>query len=197
MGKPMKLAINIFLCHLFFRVKYENLEELQKLDRCVVCPNHTSIYDPFWIYEKADNMYIMAKAELFKNKLMAKIYKRYNVFPVDRTKVDVKSTLIAKKIFEDNKGRVQFLIFPEGKVITDETEIGKVRNGGVYIAATAGVPILPVHISRNVRLFKKITVTFGKPIYLDKDILSDKERIKEKSKELIKEIYKMEGKEII
>ena len=67
----------------------------------------------------------------------------------------------------------------------------------MYIAASAGVPILPVHISRNVRLFRRVTVTFGKPINIDKSVLEDKEKIREKSKEIIRQIYKMEGKEII
>lgn len=196
MGKPMKVAVNIILCHLLYRVQYENVEQIKKLNRCVICPNHTSIIDPFWIYEKADNLYIMAKAELFKNKLLGAILKHYNVFPVDRGKVDVKSTLMATNIFEKNSGNVQFLIFPEGKVIQNEEEIGRVKNGAVFVAATAGVPILPVHISRNIKKFHKVTIKFGEPIEINKEVLESKEKLQAQSKEIIKSIYKMERREV-
>ena len=201
MGKPMKVIINIIFCHILFRVKYQNLNELENLNRCVICPNHTSVYDPFFIYPKTKNLYIMAKSDIFKNKILKKIFYHYNIFPVDRNKVDVKSTLTATNIFKENEGNVQFLIFTEGKVIKNDEEIGKVRNGAVFIAATAGVPALPVYISRNVGFFRKIIVTFGKPMEINKDILENKEKIKEKSRELLHNIYKLkeeqnEGKNI-
>ena len=66
--------LNFLFSHLLFRVKYVNLENVKKIDKGVVCPNHSCIFDPFWVYFKVENMWIMAKAELFKNKLMAKIY---------------------------------------------------------------------------------------------------------------------------
>ena len=86
-------------------------------------------------------------------------------------------------------------------MIKNDEEIGKVRNGAVFIAATAGVPALPVYISRNVGFFRKIIVTFGKPMEISKDILENKEKIKEKSRELLSNIYKLkeeqnEGKNI-
>lgn len=65
MGKPIKMAINVIICHLLFRVQYQNLTELENLNRCVICPNHTSIFDPFFIYPKTDNLHIMAKSEIF------------------------------------------------------------------------------------------------------------------------------------
>ena len=37
MGKPMKMAINVIICHLLFRVKYQNLTELENLKRGVIC----------------------------------------------------------------------------------------------------------------------------------------------------------------
>lgn len=191
MGRFMQLAVNVICCHLLYRVSYTKPEQIKNTKRCVICPNHTSIMDPFFIYPKTNNLFIMAKSELFENKLLAKIFKHYNVFPVDRKKVDVKSTLTAVNIFENNSEAAQFLIFPEGKVIKKNEEIGKIRNGAIFVAAKAEVPIIPVYISRNVHLFKKVNVTFGEPIRVDKSILNDKEKIKEKSKELLNTIYEL------
>lgn len=192
MGNFMKTAINVVVCHLLYRVEYKNVEEIKKLKRCVICPNHTSRVDPFFIYPKTENLYIMAKSELFRNKILAKLFKKYNVFPVDRKKVDVKSTFIAINIFKENTGNAQFLIFPEGKVIKKGEDIGKVRNGAVFVAATSDVPIIPVYITRNVHLFRKIIVTFGRPMYINKKTLENKEDIKEQSKNLLEKIYKLE-----
>jgi 1-acyl-sn-glycerol-3-phosphate acyltransferase len=196
---PTRIWVKILLCHFIYRVRYENKEKLQNVPRCVVCPNHTTIYDPFFIYnaQKWDNnIYIMAKSELFKSKIMQKIWKHYHVFPVDRNRIDVKSTLKAASVFEENKGNAQLLIFPEGKVITDPKEIGRVRNGAVYTAVNAGVPIVPVHICRKHHLFGKIKVTFGDKIDIDPKAKNDKELIIKESKRVLREIYKMEGLEI-
>lgn len=192
MGKPMQFAVSLIFCHLLYRIKYINAEQIKNLERCVICPNHTSTMDPFFIYPKTKNLYIMAKAELFEKKWLSKLFNHYNVFPVDRRKVDVKSTLVAVNIFKENTGPAQFLIFPEGKVIKENEEIGRVRNGAVFIAATSEVPIIPVHISQNVRLFRKINVTFGNPITINKEVLESKEKIKEESKKLLNIIYELD-----
>ena len=28
-------------CHIFFKVEYENLEILEKYEKCLICPNHS------------------------------------------------------------------------------------------------------------------------------------------------------------
>ena len=69
------LIRNIILitsCHILFHVKYENLEILDKYNKCLICPNHSRIFDPAFLYPKVENMYSVAKSELFKNKLIAK-----------------------------------------------------------------------------------------------------------------------------
>ena len=44
---PTRIWVKLLLCHFIYRVRYENKEKLQNVPRCVVCPNHTTIYDPF------------------------------------------------------------------------------------------------------------------------------------------------------
>ena len=192
----MRAFIRMHFCKIFYRVKYVNIEKLQSVKRCVICPNHTTNNDAFWIYNKTSKMFIMAKSDLFKNKFINKLWKRYRVFPVDRGKVDVKSTLQAANVFKENEGEVQLLMFPEGKVIKDVSEIGVVKNGAVYTAANAGVPIVPVHITRRPPLFGKVVITIGDKMDIDKSVLESKDKIREKSKELLRTIYAMEGLEV-
>lgn len=187
----MKKFINFFCCHFLYKVDYTGLENLEGIHQCLICPNHSSIFDPFFIYPVSNNLYIMAKAELFKHKLLAKFLKHYHVFPVDRTRKDPKSLFYSLDLFKTDEPR-QLLIFPEGGVLKTEEEIGKrIRNGATFVSAQVGVPIIPVYITRRPKFFSKVEVVFGKPFEVEKDILKDKQKLKNKSKELIDSIYQL------
>ena len=62
----MKKFVKNFFCRFLFKVSYSGLENLQKYDQYLICPNHSCIFDPFFIYPVSRNLYIMAKAEIFK-----------------------------------------------------------------------------------------------------------------------------------
>lgn len=178
-------------CHLLFRVKYENVEILKKFDKCLICPNHSRVFDPIFIFPKVDNMYGMAKSELFKNRLLKHFLEYHNVFPVDREKADASSLKKAIRLLKKND-KIKLLIFPEGRVLKDKKERGEIKDGAVYIGAMANVPIIPVYITARPRFFSKVTVKFGEPLYTNKEELKDKEKIKARSQELITKIYNME-----
>lgn len=187
----MKKFIKFLFCKILFRVHYYNTENLQKYDKLLICPNHSSIFDPFFIYPLSQNLSIMAKSEIFKNKLVAKILKRYNVFPVDRKKVDIKSLLHSLSIFNNNNP-CELLIFPEGGIIKNTEDIGKrVHNGATFISAKLNIPIVPVFITRRPNFFSKVKIIFGKPYFLDKNLLKDKSKLKEKTHDLINNIYSL------
>ena len=119
--------------------------------------------------------------------------KHYNVFPVDRTKVDSKSLFQALSIFENNEPN-QLLIFPEGKVVKDENEIGKkARNGATFIAAKVNIPIIPAYITRRPSFFSKVNVTFGEPIFIPQEVLNDKNILRDYSRKLVDKIYSLKG----
>lgn len=191
MHSIIRKIIIFVVCKILFRVEYQNEENLEKYDKCLICPNHSRIYDPVFIYPKIENIYGMAKSELFKHKLVENFLKYHNIFPVDREKTDTKSLRKALKLLKDNEN-IRFLIFPEGKVLKDKKQRGVVKNGAVYIAAMAKVPIIPIYITARPKYFSKVVVKFGKPIFYDKLQLKDKSKIEEASKQLLKEIYTME-----
>lgn len=185
----MKSFIKFFCCKFLFSVHYDGLENLPSNQNCLICPNHSSIFDPFFIYPVSHNLHIMAKSELFKHKLLAKLLNHYNVFPINRNKRDPGSLFHSLDIFNDSNG-TQLLIFPEGGVLKTEEEIGKrIRNGAVYIASKMNIPIIPVYITRRPKFFSKVTVHFGKSICYDSSISSDKILVKNHSKQLIDTIY--------
>lgn len=187
----IRKVIIFIVCKILFRVEYKDEEILEKYDKCLICPNHSRIYDPIFIYPKISNMYGMAKSELFKHKLLANFLEFHNIFPVDRENTDAKSLRKALKLLKSND-KIKLLIFPEGKVLKNKEERGIVKNGAVYIGAMANVPIIPIYITARPKYFSKVVVKFGKPIFYNKLQLKDKNKIMEASKQLLNEIYNLE-----
>ena len=86
----IRFFINIIFCKIFYRVKFYGKENVRNLDKCLICPNHSNTVEPAWIYSNNKHLCIMAKAELFENKFLAKLYKHFGVFPIRRGEKDVK-----------------------------------------------------------------------------------------------------------
>ena len=189
----MKNFIKFLFCKLLFRVKYYNLENLKKYDRFLICPNHSTIFDPFFIYAIVDNLFIMAKSEIFRNKFFSKILKYYNVFPVNREKVDVNSLLKSISVLKQNNN-CKLLIFPEGGVIKNKNDIGKkYHNGPTFISSKLNIPIVPVFITRRPNFFSKVDVVFGTPYFVNKNS-KNKTELKQESKNLINKIHNLKDK---
>ena len=58
------------------------------------------------------------------------------------------------------KGNEKLLIFPEG---TRHAEIGEGKTGAAMLAIRTGVPILPVYITPERKLFQRTKVYIGEP----------------------------------
>ena len=86
----MKSVVNLIFCKILYKVEYINFEKIENIKRCIICPNHSNVFDPTFIYAKFDNLFIMAKSELFKNKFLKWLFTKYNIFPTNREKVDFK-----------------------------------------------------------------------------------------------------------
>lgn len=193
MLKFIKFIINIVICHFLYRVRYINKEVEESLDKCLICPNHSNTLEPLWIYAKTDNLWVMAKAELFKYKFFGNIFRKCHVFPIRRGERDVKSIMHSINIFNEGNKR-KLLIFPEGKRIKKDKKKGIAKVGAVYIAHKAGVPIIPVYLTKNARLFSKVYVIYGKPRYVPDDIVDDKKKMVEFAEELLNESYSLKDK---
>lgn len=188
----VKGIINVFLCKIFYRVKYHGLENLENIDKCLICPNHSNTVEPAWIYTKANDLCIMAKAELFENKFLNKLFLYFDVFPIRRGEKDSRSLIHAIKLFKDVDKR-KLLVFPEGQRLKKNEDRIPAKIGPVYIASKVGVPIIPVYITKNVKLFSQVDIIFGKPIEIPDEILKDKEKMKEFSNKLMDIIYSLKA----
>ncbi len=179
-----------FFCKFLYRVEYRNEEYLDEYETYLICPNHSNIFDPFFVlprkYEK--DIHVVAKKELFKHFWFRWIAKQYNVFSIDRENVDVRSMLNTINVFKEDK-KAKLILFPEGKVVKEKEELGKVyKKGATFIAMHMDKPIVPVHITWRPRLFGKVVVAFGKPYTIDNSSKS-KQYMEENTKKLIDTIY--------
>lgn len=193
MYRIIKKLILIITCHILFKIKCENIDVLHKYDKCMICPNHSRIYDPIFLFEKVDNMYSMAKSELFRNKIIGNFLKYHKVFPINREKADATGVKKAISLLKEND-KIKLLIFPEGKVLKSKQYRGKVKNGAVYIASVVDVPIIPVYITARPKYFSTVTIKFGEPFFPDRSSIKDKEKLKSESGKLLKLIYELEEK---
>jgi 1-acyl-sn-glycerol-3-phosphate acyltransferase len=118
----------------------------------------------------------MAKKELFDNKFAGPLLRGMHHISVDRSNGSA-SFVQALRALRD--GEI-IGIFPEG-TISVSFEIKELKSGVVRLAQGAGVPVIPTIIWGSQRLWTKkvkrnlrqrgvpISVTFGEPIYFEKN----------------------------
>ncbi len=149
-------------------LKGRGLHNMPKEGSVIVASNHVSMLDPIAVGVIINRpIHFMAKAELFKNKLLGKILKKLYVFPVRRGAAD--RTAIRKSMSILNQGKV-LGIFPEGSRNKDGDEM-EVQAGTAMIALKTSSPILPVACVGTDRAipigwFRPLEVRIGEPISL-------------------------------
>ncbi len=111
----------------------------------IVASNHRSYLDPMILASFLPRrVYHMAKRELFRNPLFAKLITNYGAFPVDREGTARASTFrMALRLLSLNGAVV---IFPEGGIVNSTAEV-EVKEGVATLAAMSRAPVLPVFIS--------------------------------------------------
>lgn len=187
--KIIKAVIRLFM-RIAFRIKIVGKENIPKEGACIICPNHKSYYDPPLVVAfNKRHINMIAKKELYKNPILAWLGKTFDVFTVERDGKDIEAVKHSLKILK-NGGILG--IFPEGTRHGMEKGI-KVKNGAVQMAIKSGVPIIPAGIKGDYKIFRKVTITYGEPIYYDKSKINqqDKEEIDKLTEELMNTIVKL------
>ncbi|MEG2377813.1 MAG: lysophospholipid acyltransferase family protein [Clostridia bacterium] len=149
---------------LFFRLHVVGRENIPKGAAIISC-NHTSLWDPVLLavgMTPRIPLSFMAKKELFDIPVLGFILRHARVFPVDRNSADLATI---RKSISVLKGGEKIAMFPEGRRVRDEKESSSdVKTGIAMIAVRANVPIVPVYLSTNKRLFHRAHIIIGEPI---------------------------------
>jgi len=146
-----------------FRIDVQGEENIPKTGPCILCINHKSVLDPpligVFIPRKLN---FMAKEELFRIPILKEIIKAFGAFPVKRATADISAIKTALNLLKE--GRI-LAIYPEG-TRNKSDDLIQAKSGMTFIAIKAQVPIIPIGISGKYRLFHKIHINIGEPIYL-------------------------------
>lgn len=150
--------------YLYYNIKVEGRENLPSKGPLIICANHYSTIDP--VILAVTLPYIinsMAKAELFKYKLLGLFFKNIKVFPVKRGEADIKSIKNSLKILRENG---VLGMFPEGT--RNKTGELKAEPGIAMLAIKGRAQVLPIAIISDYKVFNKTIVKIGKPVLLDR-----------------------------
>ena len=148
------LVANIF--HPVTVIGRENLPEHGAL----LCPNHNSNWDPVLVALKVPvnyRLHIMAKKELFCNKVFDWVLRKLGAFPVDRGEGDIEAVKNALKAIKSGDN---LLIFPEGTRVEHEGDL-PAKGGVAVIGIRSGAQFVPVYVEGNKRLFHRTRIIFG------------------------------------
>lgn len=149
---------------LFFPARIEGLENIPAQGGFLLCCNHLSARDPIYlaIHIRHRHIHFMAKAELFRFKPIAFLFRGVGTFPVARGHSDLSSVRTSLKLLADGHG---VGLFPQGTRSRDNTRT-PMLNGVSMIAMRAGQPLIPVYIDGPYRIFRRTLVRFGTPVGL-------------------------------
>ena len=150
---------------MLFPTKIIGKENIPK-GACILSSNHTSNLDAVIFAVKTwEKKYYLAKKELFKNKLFGFFLKKLGAVKIDRQSNDVLAIKNCLKLLKNNK---KLFIFPEGtRVHNENMELGEIKQGVAMFAIKAKVPIVPIFILRQPKLFRRNKIFIGKPFTLE------------------------------
>ena len=151
----------------FFR-PFTVIGEENRIDgAAMVCANHSAMIDPFHIalaFGIDTNIHVIAKIEIFKIPVISTILWKLGMICVDRSINDIASVKASLGYLKNGE---KVVIFPEGTRMS-EFHADAAKSGAVKMAERAGVPIIPVFLSRKKPYFKKSKVIFGEPYLIEK-----------------------------
>lgn len=163
--KPFNLFFTVVyylgrtLLSVLFPATVEGLDRLPR-NGVLLCPNHSSNWDPILIALRLPvnyRLHIMAKKELFCNKVFDWVLRKLGAFPVDRGEGDIEAVKTALKAIKSGDN---LLIFPEGTRVEHEGAL-PAKGGVAVIGIRSGAQFVPVYVEGNKRLFRRTRIIFG------------------------------------
>jgi len=176
---PVIGAIKLFWKYLGLRFDFAGDEHIPRSGGAILSINHVGYLD-FALTGTAalpTGRYVrfMAKKEVFDNKLAGPLMRGMHHICVDRSNGSASFVAALRAL---RAGEIVG-IFPEG-TISVSFEIKELKSGAVRLAMASGVPVIPTIVWGSQRIWTKkvkrnlgrhkipIIVTFGDPIYFDK-----------------------------
>ena len=207
MKKPLNgfFVLAYYLVGLVVRILHPvTIEGMDKLPESgvLLCSNHSSNWDPLVIglnLPKNYRLHAMAKAELFENPILDKMFRKLGAFPVSRGNTDIQSVKTAIQVIKSGDN---LLIFPEGTVI--KNGLGYVdglpahaKGGAAMIGVRTGAILVPVFVDGEKKPFHRTRLIFGdpyEPVYTGRH--GTAEEMQKIADDLLEASYKLGGQAV-
>lgn len=168
--RPLVRAVS----RLYFGLELRGVEHIPIHGPLVVVPNHQTFADPVLVtIPIRRRVYYMAWRQLFQVPGLGRLIRLLRAFPVELDARDPGAVREARRRLVDEDAVV--MIFPEGGRSKDGT-LGRFHLGAFRLAASLGVPALPVTIAggheswppgRRLPRRGRITITYHPPLCID------------------------------
>lgn len=169
----VKFAILVY-CKIVYRVKIVGTENIPKKGPIIFCGNHKTFLDPplLEVTCKRDDTRFLAKEELTKNPFLAFLGKVFDAILVKRNDKDLGPMKESLKTLKEGKC---IALFPEGTRNGIKKGI-KPKTGVAYFALNSNATVIPVGIKGGEKPFRKVIITYGKPLQLEEYKADRKEK---------------------
>jgi 1-acyl-sn-glycerol-3-phosphate acyltransferase len=132
------------LCRAYFGLELAGINNIPASGPIIITPNHQTYADPALVsIPVRRRVYYMAWSRLFDIPLFSWFIRRLRAFPTRIDSADPSSTREAVRLLQ--AGHV-VMIFPEGER-THTGSVERFKPGAFRLAASLGVPVLPVTIA--------------------------------------------------
>jgi 1-acyl-sn-glycerol-3-phosphate acyltransferase len=161
-----------WLTMLLTRTRIEGREHLPRSGAYILAPVHRSYVDtPITACVTTRRIRFMGKQEMWKYPALGWLFSALGAFPVNRGSADREALGRCITVLD---GGEPLVLFPEGER-KDGPAIHPLFDGAAYVAAKAGVPIIPVGIGGSARVMPRhakmihphrVCVVIGEPIWV-------------------------------
>lgn len=156
-----------------WRLHVEGAEHIPAVGPAIICPNHTSVLDSFFLpLALPRRITYVGKAEYMDDWKTRKLFPAMGMIPIDRRggNASERALATAQRLLEHGE---LFGIYPEGTRSRDGV-LHRGHTGPARLALRTGAPIVPVGIrgarevmppeARFPKLFRSVLIRFGRPV---------------------------------
>ncbi len=174
---PVAKAVLTPVFRASWRFDLQGLDNLPSSGGAILCPNHTSVLDSFFVPALLPRrVTYVGKAEYMDSWKTKHLFPALGMIPIDREGGDAAERALSAAERVLRRGEL-FGIYPEGTRSRDG-RLYRGHTGPARLALRAGVPIIPIGIigAREVmppdakfpKLRMPVTIRFGRPIDVDR-----------------------------
>lgn len=183
------------LARIFYRPQYHGLDYIPREKGYILVGNHISLLDPLLIHVGVPHFVRwVSKAELFKSRLLGKLFTKLQMIPLHRHQADIKAMRAIKQKIENHE---VLGIFPQGtRVPADRYEEFLAPAGVASMCSRYEATLVPFYCDGPYKVFRKNHFYFGPPFSLNKSYkFGDKRSIKqEMANEIMRRCYVLGNK---